>query len=169
MVTSREASCWVGPRSGLMTVAVVAIALMSACGTPVGNNGKPVGLTRVDSRWVIFVPLCPGERISYVDVAADGYDWEVSAPVNARTTKIVVGDHAAFRRVERDTIPKGGAGDTWGSGDVLVSVSTSWDTNRRYRFQDRFHLKVVGTGINGGEAFDYEDVSRANLEAASNC
>jgi hypothetical protein len=159
-----------GPRPAVLaTLAVVAGVAAAACGAPVGNNGKPVGMELFGSRLVIVVPLCPGERIASLNVVGDGYEWDVSTPLNPRATEIDLGDDAAFRYVRKNTIPLGGAREAPGSGDVLVSVSTSMDTHQRYRFQNAFHLPSVGTELNGGRAFDDQTVGRTVLQKASNC
>jgi hypothetical protein len=149
----------------------VAVTLsLLGCETAYGNNLKPVGMSRDGSSYTVFVPLCPGELLTAVSVDGAGYEWYVSDPAHPQETKIVIGDNSAFRQVEKDTIPATGLTDGLsGSDPVLVSVDTSMNTNQRFRFQNGFHVKALGPSLNGGEAFDYKDVTRASLEKASNC
>jgi hypothetical protein len=165
----------VSPPRGLRRLGVLAALVLSAaavtgaCGSPVGNNGKPVGMKRADSRFVIVVPLCPGERISSLNVVGGGFNWDVSTPLNPRATEFALGDNSAFRYVRENTVPAGGGNDVSRSDEVLVSVSTSFDTNQRYRFQNGFRLSSVGADLNGGREFDGRTVGRLELQKASNC
>ena len=155
--------------AAIIALTLPILAMAAACETPIGNNLKPMGMKQAGADYVMVIPLCPGEQILYVDVEGDGYEWYVSDPVHPQATEVVLGDNSAFGTINTDTIPVGSVLDAPGSGEMHVSVSTSKDTNQRYRFEGDFHVNFVDSAVNGGGAFDNKNVSITKLQKSSNC